>query len=460
MTDLKASLPGAPEPIDAQHASGRLTARERIAVLCDEGSFEEYDGIEAATDGSVVTGPGTINGRRIFIFAKDRTAASGAFTTAHAKKIVMLQERALAAQAPLIGLYDSDGMRSNDRLSALAAYGKIIQNNVEATGLIPHISLIMGPCIGADAFAASFGDFVFMVEETSSAFVTGPEITNRLSANHLNNDIATSETLGGAALHAEKSGLAAATYSDDVTALMELRRFIGFMPFSHRDIDREFASADPAKREEPSLETLVPNDGSAYDVDELISKAVDDSDFFELHADFAKNIVTGFGRFNGRTTGIIANQPMVLGGVLDAAAMQKAAGFINFCTTFNMPIVSFVDAPGFLPGQSQEEGGIARHGANLFSAYASAHVPKITVILGQAFGAALVMMGSKYLGGGSILAWPSARIGLKKEAASIFAPQEALAEGAIDAIIAPSATRAEVITALEDEVQKLRTMDW
>ncbi len=427
------------EKIEAQHARGRLTARERIELLCDEGSSEAFLG-----DKSVVTGRGTIHGRPVFVFAKDQTIFSGALSPAHAEKIVALQKQAITARAPLIGLFDSDGMSLQDGMAALAGYGEIITHYVEASGTIPQISVIMGPCIGADAFAANMADVIFMVAETSALCVTGPEIANRLTGEDL-----TLQALGGSTLHMETSGLADAAFDDDIAALSQLRRFIDFLPSSNLDHALERPSFDRSDRIEPSLDTLVPIEAATpYDVKELILKIADEGDFFELQEAYAANLVVGFARLEGRTIGVISNQPLVLGGVLDRDAAQKAARFVRFCGSFNIPLVTLVDVPGFLPGLAQEEAGIAQEGAKLLSAYAKARVPKVTVILGQAYGAASVMMGSKQLGANTVLAWPSARIGLMKTEGASLSVEEARAKGLVDAIIEPSRTRIHILAAL------------
>jgi propionyl-CoA carboxylase beta chain len=430
---------------DAQHAQGRLTARERIEVLCDEGSFEDEDCLkEASGDPSVVTGSGTIHGRHVFVFAKDHTYYSGSLSAAHAEKIVALQNRAMAAQAPLIGLFDSGGLRFEDGMAALAGYGEMVRNHVEASGVTPRISLIMGPCIGADALAASLADFIFMVSETSTLLVTGPEITHRLTGEELD-----AQALGGADLHTQTSGLADAAFDDDIAALTQLRRLIDFLPSSHQDGVPERPSFDVADRIDPSLDTLVPIESATpYDVKELIFKILDEGDFFELQERFAKNIIVGFGRMACRTIGIVANQPLVLGGVLDVRAAKKAARFIGFCGRFNIPLLTVVDVPGFLPGLDQEETGLARESATLLSAYAKAGVPKVTVILGQAYGAAFVMMGSKSLGTDITFAWPSARIGLMKADGASLSAGEAQVQGLVDAIIEARMTRTQILTAL------------
>ncbi len=423
----------------AQHARGKLTAHERLEILFDEGSFIE---LGSTSDASVITGYGTIHGRRVHVFAKDYTCLSGSLSPAHAEKISEVQARAIVEKTPLISLYDSGGLRFEDGLTALSGYGNVIAQYVQASGVIPQISLLMGPCIGSDAFAAGLADFLFMVSDTSSLFVTGPRITNELSGSDL-----TPEELGGASLHAERSGIAAARYEDDTTALSQLRRFVDFLPSSHAEHAHAWPSFDESDRVGASLDTLVPDDSAAsYDVKEAILKIVDECDLFETQGAFAQNVVTGFARLQGRTIGVLGNQPLNLGGAIDCAAAGKAARFVSFCNHFQVPIITFVDVPGFLPGLDQEEAGLARHGAELMHAYAQATVPKITVILGQAYGAAAIMMGSKQLGAEKVFAWPSAQIGLTNDSGSDLSAAEA--QGMIDAVIQPSMTRKHLIEAL------------
>ncbi len=429
-----------------QHRSGKLTALERVELLCDENSFEEDMFAEPSlqNDKTVMTGSGTIHGRRIFIFAKNYTHDAGALSATHAEKIVRLQCRALAARRPLIGLFDSDGMKLEDGVAALAAYADIVRQHVQASGVIPQIALIMGPCIGADAFAANLSNFIFMVAATGRLYVTGPEITNRLTDETL-----TAEELGGAAFHSATTGLADAAYDDDITALSQLRKFMDYLPSSHQDSGPERTSYDKDDRSSASLETLVPEDvATPYDIKELILKTVDEGDFFELQTAFAQNIVIGFGRMRSRTTGFIANQALVLGGVLDVHAAHKAARFVHFCDSFHIPLVSFVDAPGFLPGLNQEEAGLAKAGAELLSAVARLRLPKIAVILGQAYGPAYVMMASKHHEGDLTLAWPSARIGLMNTEVAVLSAAQAKAQGLIDAVIEPRMTRVHLLAAL------------
>jgi len=442
---------GADALIDAQHAKGKLTARERIELLFDEGSFEEAE--HAADDQGILTGCGTIYGRRVFVIANDYTHVSGSVSAAHAAQIIQLLQRAISEAAPLVYLADSEGLRLEAGAALLTGYGENLRLRVEASRVIPQISVLMGPCIGGDAVAAGLSDFIFMMSETSSLFVTGPRITTRLTGEDISDEV-----LGGATLHAMISGDADAVFPSDIAALSQLRRFINFLSSSHRDLNPDDTGFYDTDRVEPSLGTLVPEDSTApYDVKDLILKVVDDADFFELKAAFAKNIVIGFGRLRGQTIGIIANQPLVLGGVIDANAASKAAKFLRFCDRFNLPIVTFVDVPGFLPGLEQEEKGLAAQSANLAAAYVQATVPRITIILGHAYGAAFTLMGSKQLGADTVLAWPAARLGLMNESEAQLSLAEAQTHGLIDAVIDPHATRVQLIAALTS-LRRSRTL--
>ncbi len=436
--------------VDAQHAVGKLTARERIALLFDEGSFED---VKNATDGCVIGGYGTIYGRRVFVIANDYMIASGSVSAEDAARIVHLQQRAMSELAPLVYLVDSDGVKLEAGAAVLAGYGESIRQRVQASDMIPQISLIMGPCIGGGAIAAGLSDFLFMVSETSSFFVTGPEITNRLTGREVS-----TEALGGATLHATTSGIADIVFSNDIVALSQLRRFINFLPSSIKDQREDHPDRDELDRLESSLDTLVPEDGATpYDVKDLILKLIDEEDFFELRDAFAKNIVIGFGRLQGHRIGLVANQPLVLGGVIDMNAAQKATRFVRFCDRFNLPIVTFVDAPGFMPGVEQEENGLAMFSAGLAAAYAKATVPRITVLIGHAYNAAFTVMGSKQLGADGVMAWPSATIGLMNETEARFSLAEAQAHGLIDEVIEPHDTRTRLIAALTS-LRKSRTL--
>ncbi len=413
-----ARLGGGQRRIEAQHAKGKLTARERLDVLLDPDSFEEYDmfvehrcadfGMEeqrVPSDG-VVTGWGRINGRVVFVFSQDFTVFGGSLSEAHAEKICKVMDQAMKVGAPVIGLNDSGGARIQEGVASLAGYAEVFQRNVMASGVIPQISCVMGPCAGGAVYSPAMTDFIFMVEDSSYMFVTGPEVVKTVTHEEV-----TAEELGGAITHSSKSGVSDMAFENDIEALLQLRRFVDFLPASNREAPPQRAWEDPVDRPEPSLDTLVPdNPNKPYDIKELILKVADDGDFFELQPDHAANIVIGFGRMAGRSVGFVANQPMVLAGCLDIASSRKAARFVRFCDCFNIPIVTFVDVPGFLPGTAQEYGGIIKHGAKLLFAYAEATVPKVTVITRKAYGGAYDVMASKHLRGDVNYAWPQAEI--------------------------------------------------
>ncbi|HEU4379853.1 MAG TPA: acyl-CoA carboxylase subunit beta [Hyphomicrobiaceae bacterium] len=414
----EARLGGGQARIEAQHKRGKLTARERIELLMDENSFEEFDmyvehrchdfGMEKSKipgDG-VVTGWGTINGRVVYVFAKDFTVFGGSLSEAHAKKITKIQDMALQNRAPIIGLFDAGGARIQEGVAALGGYGEVFLRNVLASGVIPQISVIMGPCAGGDVYSPAMTDFIFMVKDTSYMFVTGPDVVKTVT-----NETVTAEELGGARVHTTKSSIADRAYENDVETLLQMRRLLDFLPSNNKSGVPELPTSDSPDRPEPSLDTLIPdNPNKPYDIKELILKVVDEGDFFEIQDQYARNIVTGFARMEGRTVGIIANQPMVLAGVLDADASRKAARFVRFCDCFEIPIITFVDVPGFLPGTAQEYGGLIKHGAKLLFAYSEATVPKVTVITRKAYGGAYDVMSSKHIRGDVNYAWPSAEI--------------------------------------------------
>jgi propionyl-CoA carboxylase beta chain len=414
----QARLGGGQRRIDAQHAKGKLTARERIDLLLDPGSFEEWDmfvehrctqfGMDETKvpgDG-VVTGQGTINGRLVFVFSQDFTVFGGSLSMAHAEKICKIMDQAMRVGAPVIGINDSGGARIQEGVDSLAGYADVFQRNVLGSGVVPQISMIMGPCAGGAVYSPAMTDFIFMVEDSSNMFVTGPEVVRTVT-----HEDVTSEELGGALTHTGKSGVADLSFENDVEALLNLRRFMDFLPASNREMPPVKPTEDPHDRQEMSLDTLIPdNPNKPYDMKELIQKVVDEHDFFEIAPRYAQNIITGFARMEGRTVGIVANQPMVLAGCLDIDSARKGGRFVRFCDAFNIPIVTFVDVPGFLPGVSQEYGGIIKHGAKLLYAYAEATVPKITVITRKAYGGAYVVMASKHLRGDLNYAWPSAEI--------------------------------------------------
>jgi propionyl-CoA carboxylase beta chain len=477
----RARAGGGKARVEAQHKRGKLTARERVDLLMDKGSFEEFDmfvehrtaefGMEATKipgDG-VVTGWGTVNGRTCFVFAKDFTVFGGSLSETHAQKITKIQDLAMKARAPIIGLFDAGGARIQEGVAALGGYGEVFKRNVIASGVIPQISVVMGPCAGGDVYSPAMTDFTFMVRDTSYMFVTGPDVVKTVT-----NEVVTAEELGGAVVHTATSGVADGAYENDLECLLQMRRLIDFLPANNEAGVPEWPSQDEIEREEKSLDTLVPDSpNKPYDIKELIHKVADEGDFFELAEAFAKNIVTGFGRIAGRTVGFVANQPMVLAGVLDIDASRKAARFVRFCDAFNIPIVTFVDVPGFLPGTDQEYGGLIKHGAKLLFAYSQATVPLVTVITRKAFGGAYDVMASKHIGGDVNYAWPTAQIAVmgakgaveiifradmaepKKIAARtkeyeerFLSPFAAAERGYIDDVIMPRATRARVARAL------------
>jgi propionyl-CoA carboxylase beta chain len=409
---------GGARRVEAQHRRGKLTARERLETLLDPGSFEEWDmfvehrshdfgmGEQKIPGDGVVTGYGTINGRLVFVFSQDFTVFGGSLSEAHAEKICKIMDQAMNVGAPVIGLNDSGGARIQDGVASLAGYAEVFERNVLASGVVPQVSMIMGPCAGGAVYSPAMTDFIFMVKDTSYLFVTGPEVVKTVTHENV-----TQEELGGALTHTTRSGVADLAFENDVEALIELRRFIDFLPASNRVQPPLRPTADPAERDEPSLDTLVPtNPNKPYDMKELIEKVADNGDFFEIQPDFARNIIIGFARMEGSTVGIVANQPMVLAGCLDIDSSRKAARFVRFCDCFNIPIVTFVDVPGFLPGTFQEHGGIIKHGAKLLFAFAEATVPKVTLITRKAYGGAYDVMSSKHLRGDVNFAWPSAEI--------------------------------------------------
>jgi propionyl-CoA carboxylase beta chain len=414
----QAQLGGGEKRIEAQHAKGRLTARERLSVLLDQGSFEEYDmfvehncsefGMETQKvpgDG-VVTGSGTINGRLVYVFAQDFTVFGGSLSERHASKICKIMDMAMKVGAPVIGLNDSGGARIQEGVASLAGYAEVFQRNVLASGVVPQISVIMGPCAGGAVYSPAMTDFIFMVKDSSYMFVTGPDVVKTVT-----NEVVTQEELGGAVTHTTKSGVADVAFENDIEALLATRDFFDFLPLSNRHELPERPTSDPWDRREDSLDTLIPDTATKpYDMHELIRKTVDEGDFFEIQPNHAANIICGFGRIEGRTIGIVANQPMVLAGVLDIASSKKAGRFVRFCDAFDIPIVTFVDVPGFLPGVAQEHNGIIKNGAKLLFAFAEATVPKITVITRKAYGGAYDVMSSKHLRGDLNYAWPSAEI--------------------------------------------------
>ena len=489
----QARMGGGKARITRQHEKGKLTARERVALLLDEGSFEETDmfvehrshdfGMEEQRipgDG-VVTGSGTINGRLIYVFSKDFTVFGGSLSKAQSEKIVKVQKMAVQNGAPVIGIFDAGGARIQEGVDSLAGYADIFMENVLSSGVIPQISVIMGPCAGGDVYSPALTDFIFMVKDTSYMYVTGPDVVKTVT-----NEEVTHETLGGASVHAVKSGVVDGAFENDIEALTQIRRLIDFLPGSNREEAPARPSFDNIEREEPSLDTLIPdNPNSPYDMHELIEKTVDEGDFFEISPAFGGNIICGFGRIEGTSVGVVANQPMTLAGVLDIDASRKAARFVRFCDCFNIPLVTFVDVPGFMPGTKQEYGGLIKHGAKLLFAYAEATVPKVTVITRKAYGGAYDVMSSKHLRGDTNYAWPSAEIavmGAKGAVEIIFRkdigddekiaahtksyednfanPYVAARKGYIDDIIMPHSTRRRVAKALRQLKGKEMSNPW
>ncbi|MBP6107869.1 MAG: acyl-CoA carboxylase subunit beta, partial [Steroidobacteraceae bacterium] len=414
----RARLGGGDQRIATQHSKGKLSARERLELLLDEGTFEEWDmfvehrcadfgmaDIRIPGDG-VVTGYGMINGRLVFVFSQDFTVFGGALSEAHAEKICKVMDQAMKVGAPVIGLNDSGGARIQEGVASLGGYAEVFQRNVVASGVVPQISLIMGPCAGGAVYSPAMTDFIFMVKDTSYMFVTGPEVVKTVTHEEVS-----AEDLGGATTHTARSGVADLAFENDVDALLMVRRFFNYLPLNNRQKAPLRRGGDAPDRIDLSLDTLVPDHPSKpYDIKELVVKVVDDGDFFELQPENARNIVIGFGRMEGATVGIVANNPMVLAGCLDIRSSIKAARFVRFCDAFNIPVITFVDVPGFLPGTAQEYGGIIKHGAKLLYAYAECTVPKITVITRKAYGGAYDVMSSKHLRGDVNFAWPNAEI--------------------------------------------------
>jgi len=489
----EARLGGGQKRIDTQHARGKLTARERIDLLLDAGSFEEYDmfvehrcndfGMEDtkfAGDG-VVTGSGTINGRLVFVYSQDFTVFGGSLSETHAQKILKVMDMAMKVGAPVIGINDSGGARIQEGVAALGGYADVFQQNVLASGVIPQISMIMGPCAGGAVYSPAMTDFIFMVEDTSYMFVTGPDVVKTVT-----NEVVTQEELGGASTHTSKSGVADKAFANDVEALAQLRRFYDFLPLNNREKPPVRTTFDRADRVENSLDSVIPsNPNKPYDMHEVISKMVDEGDFFEIQPNHAGNILVGMARMDGHTVGIVANQPMVLAGCLDIDSSKKAARFVRFCDCFSIPIITLVDVPGFLPGTAQEYGGIIKHGAKLLFAYGEATVPKVTIITRKAYGGAYDVMASKHLRGDLNYAWPKAEIAVMgakgaveilyrkekddpdkiaartKDYEDLFAnPFVAAQRGYIDDVIMPHNTRARVINGLRKLANKKLDNPW
>lgn len=414
----EARLGGGQARIDAQHSKGKLTARERIEVLLDSGSFEEYDMYKTHRcvdfgmaekqipgDG-VVTGWGTINGRPVYLYSQDFTVFGGSLSETHAEKICKIMDLAMQNGVPVIGISDSGGARIQEGVASLAGYSEVFRRNAQASGAIPQISMIMGPSAGGAVYSPAMTDFIFMVKDTSYMFVTGPDVVKTVT-----NEIVSSEDLGGALTHTKKSSVADGAYDNDIEALLDLRRFYSFLPLNAGASAPHQETSDTWDREDASLDTLVPqNPNQPYDMREVVVKLADEGNFFEIQKEFAGNLLVGFIRINGETIGVVANQPLVLAGCLDINASRKGARFVRFCNAFSIPILTLEDVPGFLPGTAQEYGGIIKHGAKLLFAYAQATVPLVTVITRKAYGGAYCVMAPKHLGADVNYAWPSAQI--------------------------------------------------
>ena len=487
----KARLGGGPKRIEAQHAKGKKTARERLELLLDPGSFEEYDMFvqhrctnfgmaKSHPDGDgVVTGCGTIDGRPVYVFAQDFTVSGGSLSKTMSEKICKVQDMALRNGAPCIGLNDSGGARIQEGIDALAGYGEIFERNILSSGVVPQISCIMGPCAGGAVYSPALTDFTLMVKNSSYMFLTGPAVVKSVTGEEVSQ-----EDLGGASVHASKSGVAHFAADTEEEAIATVKELLGYLPQNNREDAPFKESADPVGRVEDALNSIVPdNPNKAYDMYAVIGAIVDEGRFLEIHKEFARNIIVGFARMGGRSVGIVANQPAVLAGVLDINASRKAARFVRFCDAFNIPLVTLVDVPGFLPGTQQEYGAIITNGAKLLYAYGEATVPKVTVTLRKGYGGAHIVMSCKQLRGDINYAWPSAQIAVmgadgavnvlyakemkedpqnagalfdqkKKEYEELFSnPYQAAQKGYIDDIIEPRNTRFRVIRAL-DQLEK------
>ena len=472
---------GGPERVEKQHGSGKMTARERIELLLDPGSFNEVDklvthrnhdfGMEEKKflgDG-LVAGYGKVNGRLVYVFAQDFTVFGGTLSRANADKIVKIQELALKMGAPMIGLNDSGGARIQEGVESLAGYADIFYNNVISSGVVPQISAILGPCAGGAVYSPALTDFIFMVNETSHMFVTGPDVIKAVT-----HEDVTKEELGGATTHSSKSGVAHFTGSDEAQTLMMVRELMSFLPSNNLEDPPVKPSTDPIDRRDEHLQEVVPSDpNKPYDMKEIIDTVIDNRHFLEVQPHYAANIIVGFARFGGKPVGIVANQPGHLAGVLDINSSIKGARFVRFCDAFNLPLITFVDVPGFLPGTNQELGGIIKHGAKLLYAFSEATVPKITIITRKAYGGAYDVMSSKHIGADVNLAYPTAEIAVmgpegavniihrnalnevdKKKAVDEYRekfanPYKAASLGYIDEIINPRDTRMKIISALE-----------
>lgn len=465
----EALVGGGQKRIDTQHARGKLSARERIALLLDPNSFREYDmlkthrcgefgmGKEVYYGDGVITGHGLIHGRKVFVFSQDFTVFGGSLSETHAQKICKVMDMAMRVGAPVIGLNDSGGARIQEGVDSLAGYADVFLRNVDASGVIPQISMIMGPCAGGAVYSPAMTDFIFMVRKTSHMFVTGPNVVKTVTQEDV-----TQEELGGADTHTSISGVAHGAYDDDISALRGLRELYEYLPLNNKEAPPTRATHDSRNRSDESLRYLVPDDANTpYDMSAIIKKVVDDNTLFEIMPNFAQNIICGFARMDGRTVGIVANNPAHLAGCLDIDSSTKAARFVRFLDSFNIPIITFVDVPGFLPGTDQEHGGIITNGAKLLYAYAEATVPKLTVITRKAYGGAYDVMSSKHLRGDYNYAWPGAEVavmGAKGAVEIIFKgkdieqktleyterfanPLVAAQRGFVDDVIDPASTR-------------------
>jgi len=487
----EARLGGGQRRIDAQHGKGKLTARERLEVLLDPGSFEEYDmfvthrAVDFGMDETVipgdgvVTGWGTINGRMTYVFSQDFTVFGGSLSETHAQKICKIMDLAVQNGAPVIGLNDSGGARIQEGVAALGGYAEVFWRNVQASGAVPQISVIMGPTAGGAVYSPAMTDFIYMVKDTSFMYVTGPDVVKTVTS-----EVVTHEELGGAGTHTKVSSVADAAFDNDIDTLLEVRRLVDFLPLSANAKPPRVQTFDTIERMEPALDTIIPDSANKpYDMREVVLRIADEGDFLELQKDHAGNILTGFIRLNGETVGVVANQPLVLAGCLDINSSKKAARFIRFCDCFSIPILTLVDVPGFLPGVAQEYGGIIKHGAKLLFAYAEATVPKVTVITRKAYGGAYDVMASKHIRADVNYAWPSAEIAvmgakgateilyraeltdkakISKRTADYEArfanPFVAAERGFIDDVIMPQSTRKRVARAFETLRHKKTSM--
>lgn len=496
----EARIGGGQKKIDAQHAKGKFTARERLEMLLDEGSFEEFDmfvqhrctnfGMENSKyDGDgVVTGMGTIDGRLVYVFAQDFTVNGGSMSETMAQKICKVMDMSVRNGVPFIGINDSGGARIQEGVNSLAGFGEIFERNILASGVVPQISGIFGPCAGGAVYSPALTDFTIMVKDTSYMFLTGPSVVKTVTGEEV-----TQEELGGASVHASKSGVAHFAAENEQEAILTIRHLLSFLPSNNREEAPIIECSDPAGRICDNLNEIIPdNPNKAYDMYQVIGSIVDDGQFLEVHKSWAKNIIVGFAHMNGRSVGIVANQPKILAGVLDINASRKAARFVRFCDAFNIPIVTLVDVPGFLCGTQQEYGGIISHGAKLLYAYGEATVPKVTVTLRKSYGGAHITMSCKQLRGDINYAWPTANIAVmgadgavqilyskdikniedptekarvaeekKKEYNDLFCnPYNAASYGYIDDIIEPRNTRFRVIRALEQLATKKQQNPW